>query len=69
MKEVTYKVTCSVNPEHKFEVSYKVEDNSESVPDYADEFCPFCGAMVRVKVEGKLIHDAQVHREFGFDNK
>lgn len=65
MKEVTYEVTCPVNPEHKFKATYKVEPN-EGPPDHADEFCPFCGATVRVKVEGKLIRDAEVHRKFGF---
>jgi len=69
MKEVTCNVTCPVNPEHKFQATYKVEDDSQGIVDYADEFCPFCGAMVRVKVEGKLIHDAEVHRKFGFDKE
>ena len=43
-----------------------IEDDSSGISDYADEFCPFCGAVVRVKIEGKLIHDAEVHRKFGF---
>jgi len=69
MKEVTYTVVCSANPEHKFPVTFEIEDNSKGAPDSADVFCPFCGTMVRVKVEGKLVHDAEVHRKFGFKNQ
>ena len=63
--KVTYTIICSANPDHQFPVVYDVEDETVG-EDTADEFCPFCGVLVRVKIQGKLKPDTDVHRMLGF---
>ena len=61
-KKVVYKVTCCKNAEHKFRVVYEIEKNTGKIISRPTEFCPFCGEIVEVEVQGKIVKDTTIHR-------
>ena len=68
MTKVTFNVICAFDPEHKFPVVYEMKNDSEGLTDSRQEFCPYCGKLVNVKVQGKFKEDGTVHRMLGFKN-
>ena len=60
-------VVCPYNAEHEFPAVYEVEDESTGVESTATEYCPYCKEFVEVQIQGRLEHDTEVIRRFGFE--
>jgi phage terminase large subunit GpA-like protein len=66
MSKVIYKVKCP-HCKNEFPLVVEVEEGSSETISNADVYCPHCNKVVKVKVEGKLVKDAEVFKRFGFD--
>ena len=63
-KKVVYKVQCFYNPEHVFDKVYAIEEGSTETESQVEAFCPFCDNIVSIQVQGKVIPDEKLLRQF-----
>jgi hypothetical protein len=63
-QKILYKVQCFYNSDHIFEKAYIIEEGSEASESEVQPFCPFCEKHVKVTIQGKVVPDKDILREF-----
>ena len=64
----TFLVNCIKNPAHEFEIVVEVEQGTEGKITTREEYCPYCGEMVQVEIQGLQKPDEAVLRGLGFSD-
>ncbi len=66
MSKITYTVICPNNNKHELLLVSDVESGSDDTQSSVDIYCPDCDQYVRAEIQGKLIPDTEVLREYKF---